>query len=355
MRQTLDELFPPELHGYLDALRRHRRGLSLFVLGVIVAAVVVALLLPQWYASEATLLPPTEGSDSYTVMASLIQSSALSKIGMFSTQTPSDVFAEILESRTLREDLVNTFGLMRVYRAKNMDLALRRLDHHLKVDVDKAGIIHVRVEDRDPRRAAGMANRLTTALDTFNRETYNTRAKRVRMFLEQRLADISQRMNQAETALTSYEKANKVVASSEATAVGGLASIMAERMNLQIKRSYVASYSQQDNPALRQIDAEMHAYERELARMPALKQEGSRLALEAELQRRLFSLVTAQYEDARVQETRDTPTITVLDAARPSQIRARPKRGLLVAVSGAAAAALALGWAWLEQRRTNLA
>lgn len=355
MRQTVDELLSPELRRYFAALRAHARGIVLFVFVVAIAAVIVALVLPQWFASEATLLPPTEGPDSYSMMASLIQSSALSKIGMFSTQTPSDVFAEILRSRTLRESLITRYDLQRVYRAKNMDLTLRQLDHHMRVDVDKAGVIHVRVEDRDPSRAAEMANHLAADLDRFNRETYNTRAKRVRIFLEERLADVSHRMSEAETALTQYEKTNKVVATTEASAVGGIAGIMAERMNLQVRRAYVASYSHEDSPALKQIDAEMAAYERELAKMPALKQEGSRLALEAELQRRLFSLITAQYEDARVQETRDTPTVTVLDQARPSQLRARPKRGLLVATSTLIAAALALGWTWIENRRESAA
>jgi tyrosine-protein kinase Etk/Wzc len=353
MRQNLDELLSPEFRRYLAAVRAYARGVVSFVLLVAVISVVTALVLPQWYASESTLLPPTEGPDSFSMMASLIQSSALSKIGMFSTQTPSDVFAEILRSRTLREDVIITFGLQRTYKAKNLDIALRRFDKHCKIDVDKAGVIHVRIEDRDPKRAAEMANHMVAGLDRFNRETYNTRAKRVRIFLEERLVDVTHRMSEAESTLTAYERANKVVATTETSAVSGIANIMAERMSLQVRRAYVASYSHGDSPALKQIDAEMQAYERELSKIPALKQEGSRLALEAELQRRLFSLITAQFEDARVQETRDTPTITVLDAARPSQMRARPKRGLLVAVSTGLAAALALGWIWLEQRRAT--
>jgi len=351
MRQTLDQLLTPELRRYFGAVRAHGRGLAMFVCGVALAAVVVAMVLPQWFASESTLLPPSEGPDSYSMMASLIQSSALSKIGMFSTQTPSDVFAEILRSRTLREDLIATFDLQRAYRAKNLDIALKKLNQHFKVDVDKSGVIHVRVEDRDAKRAADMANHLVAGLDRFNRETYNTRAKRTRVFLEERLADVSRRMSVAESTLTAYERKNKVLASSEAATVSSIANIMAERLNLQVKRSYLAGYSRGDTPALREMDAQMAAYERELARMPALKQEGSRLALEAELQQRLFSILTAQYEDARVQETRDTPTITVLDRARPAQLRARPRRGLLVAASAAIASALALGWVLVEHRR----
>jgi len=351
MRQTLNELLSPELRLYIAAVRRHLRGIAAFVLGVTLVAAVVALALPQWYQSEATVLPPAEGSDSFGAMASLIQNAALNKIGLFSTQSPSDIAAEILRSRRLHEDLVRTFSLQDVYRAKNMDIALRHLGKHVQVEVDKAGIVHVRAEDRQARRAADMANHLVAGLDRFNRETYSTRAKRVRLFLEGRLTDVSRRMSEAESTLTAYERTHKVVVTTESAGVNGLAGIMAERLNLQIRRSYLASFSREGSPALQEIDSEMRAFERELARMPALKQEGARLALEAELQRRLFTLISAQYEDARVQEARDTPTITLLDAAQPAQLRARPRRSLIVAVATLVSTVLALGWVWIERRR----
>jgi len=82
----------------------------------------------------------------------------------------------------------------------------------------------------------------------------------------------------------------------------------------------------------------------ELAKLPGLKQEGSRLALDAEIQRRVFTLLTSQYEDMRVQETRDTPTLTVLDRARIPEIRSRPRRAVIVLVATLAAVLLALAW-----------
>ena len=54
--------------------------------------------------------------------------------------------------------------------------------------------------------------------------------------------------------------------------------------------------------------------------------------------------MTAQFEDARMQETRDTPTVTVLDAATAPQLRVRPMRSLIVL--GAALSALLGCAAW---------
>jgi tyrosine-protein kinase Etk/Wzc len=351
MNATLQDLLSPQARRFLRALSERRRGISAFVAFVAILAVVIVLILPQWYAAESTLLPPTESSDNFSMVASLIQSNALNKIGLFSTQSPSDLFAEILKSRTLREDLIQRYGLQKRYKLKNLDLTLRELDHHVVVDVNKAGVIVVRVEDRDPALAADMTNHLVEELDRFNREIYNTRAKKVRKFLEERLTDVTHRLAVAESTLTSYERTNKVIASDKGEAVESVASVMAARMSLQVRRAYVSGYSREDSPALKQIDAELAAYEREISRLPALKQKGSRLALEAELQRRLFSLITAQYEDARVQEARDTPTITVLDVARKPIVRARPKRGVVVLGAVGAALALSLVWVWLSLRR----
>jgi uncharacterized protein involved in exopolysaccharide biosynthesis len=343
------DVLPPSVRRFVAATWERRRPIAAFVLAVAVLSVVVSLLLPQWYRAESTVLPPAEGNDSFSIMAGLIQSAALSKVGMLSTSTASEIYAEILKSRTLHEDLVHTFRLDSLYRRKGMDRTLKELKRHVKVGIGTSGLLVVQVEDRSAQRAADMANRLVDELDRFNRETLNTRAKRTRQFLETRLTDVQARMRQAEEKLTAYEEEHGVVA--DDTAVHAMASVIAQRLGLQVKRAYVSSYSAPQSSAVRSIDAEIAAFDRELSRLPALKSEGSRLALDKEIQRRVFMLLTSQYEDARVQEMRDTPTVTVLDRARAPELRARPRRTLIVAVSSLMALLLSAGWVGLSLRK----
>jgi len=344
----LDSL-PPTARRFVAASMVRRRPIGAFVLSVVALSVGVAMLLPPWFQARSTVLPPTEGNDSFGIMAGLIQGAALSKIGMTTTSTASEIYAEILLSRTLREGLVREFRLDRVYRCKGMDRTLKELARHVRVATGSSGLLVVEVEDRDPRRAAEMANRMVGELDRFNRETLNTRAKRTREFLESRVADVQGRLRVAETALTTYEQEHGVVA--DASIVGGVASVIAQKLNLQVKREYVSSYTSSGNAAVRSIDAEIAAYDRELARLPGLKNEGARLALDAEIQRRVFTMLTGQYEDARVQEMRDTPTITVLDRATPPELKSRPKRSVIVLISTLVALLLSAGWVGLALRR----
>ena len=270
------------------------------------------------------MLPPAEGNDAFGIMSGLIQSAALNKVGMTTTSTASDIYAEILQSRTLQEDLVRTFRPGHALQAQGDGAQPKELARHTRIRIGNTGLLMVQVEDRDPQRAADMANRLVDELDRFNRETLNTRAKRTREFLATRVAEVRSRMRSADSALTAYEERHGVVAGN--ATVGSMASLIAQKQTLQVRREYVSSFTASGGSAVRAIDAELAAYDRELARLPGLKNVGARLALDAEIQRRVFTLLISQYEDVRVQEMRDTPTITVLDRARPPEMRARPKR-----------------------------
>lgn len=341
---------PVPARRFVFAAWQRRRPLALFVGSVAVLAAAISLLLPNWFTAESTILPPSESSDTFGLMGALIENTTLSRLGLFSSTTPSDIYVEILKSRTLREALIRDFDLARHYETKGLDRTLKELGDHVRVSVAAVGVVTVRVEDRDPERAASMANHLVDDLDRFNRESMNTRAKRTREFLEKRLVEARASMQQAESTLTAYERRNKVVASTEAAAVGAMADVISQKLGLEVRYSYMSSYSRPGSPALRQLEAEIGAMDRELVKLPSLKQEGSRLSLDAEIQRRVFTLLTAQYEDMRVQETRDTPTLTVLDRARRPELKSRPRRTILVLSATAVAAALGLAWVGISLR-----
>jgi uncharacterized protein involved in exopolysaccharide biosynthesis len=54
-----------------------------------------------------------------------------------------------------------------------------------------------------------------------------------------------------------------------------------------------------------------------------------------------------------VQETRDTPTLAVLDVARAPQLKSKPKRSVMVLGATAMAAVLAVAWVAWTTRRTS--
>lgn len=336
----------------LQLIWNRRLPLALFVGGAAAVSILVALLLPSWYRAQATILPPQEDFGSATSITSLLESSALSRVGLTTNGTPSDLFQEILESRRLGEFLVERFDLQQRYHTKGTDRTIKALHQHMSVNVKTSGVLVLQIEDRDAKTAAAMANSMIDELDRFNREAYNTRAKRTRIFLEGRVADAETHMKESEQLLTQYEGQHGVVADDPSGASGLVGDALARKMNLQIRQAYISSYAQPGSPDLREVEASLEAVDRELAKLPPVKQEGARLAMDAAIQRKVFTMLTEEYEAARVQEQRDTPTLTVLDEAGVPEMHSRPRRGVIVAVSVLASAVLGIGWIYYRGVRT---
>jgi len=53
------------------------------------------------------------------------------------------------------------------------------------------------------------------------------------------------------------------------------------------------------------------------------------------IQEVIFELLTQQYEQAKLQEAKDTPTVQVLDSAVPPVKKSRPNRKAIVLMAGA--------------------
>ena len=70
--------------------------------------------------------------------------------------------------------------------------------------------------------------------------------------------------------------------------------------------------------------------------VPKLGLELARLTRDLKIQEAIFELLSSQYEQAKIQEAKNTPTIQVLDRAVPPEKRSRPKRAMMVILAGIA-------------------
>ena len=68
----------------------------------------------------------------------------------------------------------------------------------------------------------------------------------------------------------------------------------------------------------------------QFSEVPNLEIELLRLKREVEIQSKLYAFLTQQYEESKIQEARDTPTIQILDDASTPIKRFKPKRTIMV-------------------------
>jgi uncharacterized protein involved in exopolysaccharide biosynthesis len=213
------------------------------------------------------------------------------------------------------------------------------------------------VSDGEPERAADLANAYVEELDRFNREVRSNKGRRSRIFIEARLEETRQAMEEAEMTLSQYQQEHSTVMLSpeQASTVEVGARLFARQAALRVNLGLVRQFAAENSEEVRTLKRELEQVNREIALLPDVGLEMARQLRELKIQETVFALLAAQYEEARIDEARDVTTLDVLDVAVPPEEPAWPRRGLLIAIGFILSLMAALGWIALSVRRAGSA
>jgi len=372
-----DQIPPPDyiedeinLIDYFLVLLKHKWMIFWIVALAIIFSVVVSLLMPKMYTATARVLPPKEPDSGLSALLTQSGGPLGGLAGSFVTgKTTSDLYVGMLKSRTVADVLIKEFDLKELYKKKYLEDVYRHLAKRINIKVSrKDQIISVSVEDKDPKRAADMANTYLDALDRINRTVNITEGQRKRIFLEKRLKEAKDDLSRAEIALKEFQEKYGLVSIEEQAkvAIEGAAKIKGEIIVAQTELEVLKQFGterqneavmlkskitelqnqlkkiESSNPGISALKAhEMKEGESNFYipfnELPALGMQLARLMREAKIQEKVFELVTSQYEMAQIEEAKDVNTIQVLDRAVPTDKKSSPKRALIVILSAVVA------------------
>jgi uncharacterized protein involved in exopolysaccharide biosynthesis len=340
------------LADYWEVIAGRRRLIGAIVGASFLASVAVSLILPKTYTATASLLPPQQDGMAAAMLAPQMTGALGGIAGSFlGLKSPADLWAGILRSQAVEDSIIERFGLREAYGAETIEDARRALETNFTVKKTVEQIIMVSVEDRDPRKAADMANAFVEELDNINKRVLTTSGGRTRVFLEKRLADARAELARLEDALKDFQEANAAVSLDEQgkAVIESAAALKAGLIAKEVELKTLLSYAEAANPQAEILRAEIDELSARLkefevggadsgifiptGRMPALANRYVKLVRDLKVQEALFELLTQQYEMARIQEAKDSPTVQVLAAARAPEKRSSPKRTLIVASS----------------------
>ncbi|HXE15389.1 MAG TPA: GNVR domain-containing protein [Bryobacteraceae bacterium] len=330
---------------------------------------VVAFLIPVEYTAEAVILTPEHAESSLSAMAQLagvgpgMGLSGLSLLSGFGLRNPSDLYVGILESRTIADALINRFQLKKVYNDKYLQRARKHLARRTTIKAGKDTLIHIQVDDRDPTRAAKLANAYVEELSLRNTTVALTEASQRRLFFEQQLTKEKKLLAAAEVALRDTQQfTGLVVPSGQAEALIRSASqLHAEIMSREAQLAGMRSYVADDNPRLQMVNRELAALRSELAKLETgehvagtpevpvgnLPQAGLqylRKYRDVKYHEGLYEALSKQYEAARLDEAKAAPLVQVIDNAVVPERKSWPPRTLIILISTVLAALISSLW-----------
>ena len=221
--------------------------------------------------------------------------------------TSREVLDAVLDTALVVDDRSETIRLLSWYdvrgdsRPERLENGRKLLNKRMNTALDdRTGILTLSVEDGDPDVAAAIARALVAVLNDFNLRTQQTTSKATRVFLEHRVGDVVAELGQAEEDLRTFLQQNRQVSGS-----------------------------------------------------PQLQLVQARLQRRIDLRQQVYMELSQALEQARTNEVKDTPVLTIIEHAVPPVKRSWPRRKLIVIGWLVAGLAAALVWiavsSWLAQ------
>ena len=365
--------------GYLWS---RRKTLAKFAAWGAAASVLVAVLIPSQFASTTRLMPPDsaqgQGLAMFAAAAGRLGGN-LASIGneLLGLKTSDDLFAGVLLSRTVQDDLIAKFDLRKVYRQRRWVDARKELTRNTDLGIDrKSGILTIQVTDSDPRRASAMAQEYVAQLNYVVTQLNTSSAHRERIFLEERLVEVKQELEASEKEFSQFASKNgaidikeqgKAMVEAAALLEGQL---IAARTELQGLRQIFTD----NNVRVRSVQARVNELELQIRKMggtasaaenaaspdnsvypsirklPLLGVTYADLFRHTKVEEAVFETLTQQYELAKVQEAKEVPSVKVLDPADVPEKKVFPPRTLLVLTGTFLALGLGVLWVLLSDR-----
>jgi uncharacterized protein involved in exopolysaccharide biosynthesis len=227
------------------------------------------------------------------------------------------------------------------------------LDEITNITISPEGIISVSITFQNKKLAADIANSYVEELDRFNKETAMTVGKKYRIFIENRLKENELSLTSDEDSLKLFQEKNRTVALDieVENAIATIAKLKSEIILRQVQKNALSTISQEGNPYIENLNRELSEYEKELARieitglndkqfgagfsvpfskLPKLTLDYARLVRVVKIQEAVYALLTQQFEQAKLMELKDTPTVQFLDRAGIPERKSYPKRTLII-------------------------
>ncbi|MFC1543373.1 GumC family protein [Candidatus Neomarinimicrobiota bacterium] len=360
------------LRDYFNIFFKRRRSIVALAVTVGIIAAVVSLMLPKTYTAAAVVMPPSPGS---ALLGGISMGAPVSDISsIFSGVTDeTNRFLAILKSRTMAANVITQFNLLERYDQVYVEDAIHILGGRMNISVDdegmirveastKTGFMHLSASEQEARiLCADIANFSIDELDRINAELQTKQAKYTRLLIENLYNRNRTELEEIEAEMEDYGETYGIISlPDQLTAAVLAAAALEEQITLkEVELAAAEGLRGPDHPEVQGLEIQVRELRKKMAEFkfgsqeydslsifplfqqaPELSVMYFRLTRRMEAESLLYQFLTQQYEQAKVQEARDTPTVQVLDRAVVPMRKSKPFRMLIVLVSVFMAAAI---------------
>lgn len=334
------------LLGFFQILAGRKKMIALVTGITALLTLVVTLLLPKTYVATTKIYAPQQQPGGLS--AALMQGVAAGFAGeLIGDRSPAKLYAELLKVDSLRDPIIDRFKLMALYKKSVRQDTRKVLQEKVGVQVGKEGIITVTVADRDPARAADMANAFVEELQRMTVRLNITGAGSNRTFLEERIARVKAELDETENRLKKFQTDSRAITPSQQaeSTVRTISALTAQLNSQEIELSMMRRGMAESSQEVKNLKQSIAALKSQIARYESGSGGGmvagfgaipEREKLYLNLMRSFktseatYELLAKQLELAKVSEANDVSTIQVIQKAVPPERKSRPERAKII-------------------------
>lgn len=261
------------------------------------------------------------------------------------------LYENILTSRKNVEEVLIKFKLNDDWEYKYFQDAVKNFrENVLEVKKDKlAGTMEIGVYDKNPERAKEICEFLITQLNKINSDLNVLNAKNNREFIEKRYETAQVDLKKVEDSLRVYQDIYgispdlqiKAAVQSEIQIEG---EIKAEEVKLELLKGILSP----DQPEVKAQEEKISSMKKQLLQIKNSDDIGSNLSLKGkpeiiinflrlqrnvEIQQKILTFLLPLYEQAKIEEKKNTPSVLILDSPNLPEKKAKPKRMIIILIT----------------------
>lgn len=353
---------------YLEIVTARKRSIF-FTTGIaFIISSALSFSMPKIYSATAKIIPPQPDQGLMGMMMGQMGGGMAGLAGdILGKGNSADMYVSILKTDAMSDAIIDRFKLMQVYEQQYRVDTYKTLGGNVDIAAGKKdGIISITVEDRDPKRAADMANAYVEELGRQTVRLNVTGAGQNRGFLEERLAKAKGDLARAEDQLKAFQARSKMFSVSDqaSATVGGIAQLKAQLVAQEVQLATLQRQFTDSSQEVKGAKTSIANLRGQIARMegkgsggalpgvgsvPELGQQYLRVMREFKIQETVVELLTKQYELAKLNEAKEIDGVQVIQQARVPDKKSKPKRATLILAGTFVAFCFSLCWAFIRE------
>src|SRR3989339_533901 len=323
---------------YIALLIKHKIFILIVTAISCIASVIITLIMPNWYSATVNAVPPKKAIGSLFENAMSNISSTLREFGLTKLkggQVEGYSYLVLLNSRTVKDSMIQRYNLAKEY------------ENNIEIEFESEGNYSITVTDKKRNRVADMANTYINITNSLAEKILHTEATKSKEYIENRLNTIDATIKVIADSLQKFSRKTFLFspmdqASSISSAYADIKAelIQQEIMHELLKNKYGENdpYTQIQKDLIAKIRNKVSEVESKpgfagnfpLKNATSVGLEYLRLYAEYETFSKVKGFLQPMLEDARLDESRQTMSLVVVDPAVKPDKKSKPKRSIIV-------------------------